>query len=223
MNQYITGTAIKKLREQRKMTQLQLAEILGVSEKTVSKWETMRGLPDITLLEPIADAFGISVPELISGHQINNANVSANMMRSKFYICPVCGNVIHSMGEAVVHCHGIQLLPAEVEKSDEHHMIFIERVEDEYFVRIDHEMTKTHYISFITAVSSDRCQMVKLYPEGEAEARFKICGVRRICFYCNRDGLFSQDVVKGIDDKESGYDDTQERRELEQAADMLFG
>lgn len=43
MNQYITGTVIKGLREQRKMTQIQLAEILGVSEKTVSKWETMRG------------------------------------------------------------------------------------------------------------------------------------------------------------------------------------
>ena len=223
MNQYITGAAIKELREQRKMTQLQLAGILKVSDKTISKWETAKGYPDITLLEPIADTFGISVPELISGYQIKNANVSANMTRSKFYICPVCGNVIHSMGEAVVHCHGIQLLPAEAEQTDENHMIFIERVEDEYFVRIDHEMTKTHYISFIATVSSDRCQMVKLYPEGEAEARFKIGGVRRICFYCNRDGLFSQDVVKGIDDKESGYEDTQQRRELEQAADMLFG
>ena len=131
-------------------------------------------MTDITLLEPISDAFGISVPELVSGYQIKNANVSANMMRSKLYICPVCGNVIHSMGEAVVHCHGIQLLPAEVEQTDEHHMIFIECVEDEYFVRINHEMTKTHYISFIAAVSSDRCQMVKLYPEGEAEARFRI-------------------------------------------------
>ena len=50
-----------------------------------------------------------------------------------------------------------------------------------------------------------------------------ICGVRKIYFYCNSDGLFSQDVVKGIDDKESGYDDTQKRRGVEQAADMLFG
>jgi hypothetical protein len=50
-----------------------------------------------------------------------------------------------------------------------------------------------------------------------------IRGVRKICFYCNRDGLFKHDIVKGIDDKESGYDDSQERRELEQAADMLFG
>ena len=106
---------------------------------------------------------------------------------------------------------------------NEDHMISIERVEDEYFVRIDHEMTKTHHISFIAAVSSDRSQMVKLYPEGEAGARFKINGVRKICFYCNRDGLFCQDIVKGIDDKESGYDDTKERRELEKTADMLFG
>ena len=116
------------------------------------------------------------------------------MMRSKFYVCPVCGNVIHGMGEAVIHCHGIQLLPGEAEPGDEHHMAFVERVEDEYFVRIDHEMTKTHYISFIAAVSSERCQMVKLYPEGEAGARFKINGVKRICFYCNRDGLFSRDI-----------------------------
>ncbi len=223
MNQYITGTAIKELREQRKMTQLQLAEVLGVSDKTVSKWETAKGYPDITLLEPIADAFGVSVPELISGHQIKNANVSANMIRSKFYVCPVCGNVIHSMGEAVIHCHGVGLLPAEAELTDENHMIFIERIEDEYYVRIDHEMTKKHYISFIAAVSSDRCQMVKLYPEGEAEARFKISGVRKIYFYCNRDGLFAQDIVKGIDDKDGSHDNSQKRRELEKTADKLFG
>jgi len=223
MNQYVTGAVIKELREKNKMTQLQLAEKLGVSDKSVSKWENSRGLPDITLLEPIADAFGISVAELISGHTVRNANVSANMLRSKFYVCPLCGNVIHSMGEAVIHCHGIQLMPAEAEATDEEHMIFIERVEDEYFVRIDHEMTKKHYISFIAAASSERCQLVKLYPEGAAEARFKISGVRKIYFYCNRNGLFCQDVVKGIDDKERGYDDTQERRELEQAADMLFG
>ena len=223
MNQYVTGAVIKELREKNKMTQLQLAEKLGVSDKTVSKWETAKGYPDITLLEPIAEVFKISVTELISGNTIHNANVSANMLRSKFYVCPVCGNVIHSMGEAAIHCHGILLCPLEAEATDEHHMIFIERVEDEYYVRIDHSMTKEHYISFTAAVSSDKMQLVKLYPEGNAEAHFKIRGVRRIFFYCNRDGLFSIDPVKGIDDKESGYDDTQERRELEKVADMLFG
>ena len=223
MNQYVTGAVIKELREKSKMTQRELADRLGVSDKTISKWETAKGYPDITLLEPIAEAFRISVTELISGNTIHNANVSANMLRSKFYICPVCGNVIHSMGEAAIQCHGILLTPLEAELTDEHHMIFIERIEDEYFVRIDHSMTKEHYISFVAAVSADDMQMVKLYPEGNAEARFKIRGVKRIFFYCNRDGLFSIDLIKGIDDRESGYDDSKERRELEKAAEIMLG
>ncbi len=223
MNLYVTGAIIRNLREKSKMTQLELAEKLGVSDKTVSKWETAKGYPDITLLEPIAKAFGISVTELISGNAVRNANVSANMLRSSFYVCPVCGNVVHSMGEATIQCHGILLSPLEAETTDEHHMIFIERVEDEYYVRIDHSMTKEHYISFIAAASSDSMQLVKLYPEGNAEARFKIRGVRRIFFYCNRDGLFMIDPVKGIDDKESAYDDSRERRELEKVAEKLFG
>lgn len=130
-------------------------------------------------------------------------NVSANMMRSKFYVCPVCGNIIHSMGEAVIQCHGIILTPCQAEETDENHMIFIERVEDEYYIRIEHDMTKQHYISFIAALSSDKIQMVKLYPEGNAEARVKISGVRKILFYCNRDGLFSVAPVKEIDDRQS--------------------
>lgn len=190
MNQYITGTIIKELREKNKMTQSQLADKLGVSDKTVSKWETAKGYPDITLLEPIAEAFSISVAELISGNTVYNSNVSANVLKSRFYICPICGNVIHSMGEAVIYCHGVLMTTAEPEKTDENHKILIERIEDEYYVRIEHTMTKNHYISFIAAQSSDRIQMVKLYPEGNAETRFKISGVKRILFYCNRDGLF---------------------------------
>ena len=190
MNQYITGGVIKELREVRKMTQQRLAEILGVSDKTISKWETAKGYPDVTLLEPIANAFGVSVTELITGNPIQNTNLSSNMMRSKFYVCPICGNVIHGMGESVIHCHGIQLLPCVAEPADNHHKMIVERVEDEYFVRVEHDMTKTHYVSFIAALSSNRCQMVKLYPEGNAQARFQISGVQRFYFYCNRDGLF---------------------------------
>lgn len=196
MNQYVTGAVIKELREKNNVTQLQLADKLGVSDKTISKWETGKGYPDITLLEPIADALSVSVAELLSGNTVYNSNVSANMLRSKFYVCPVCGNVIHGIGEAVVHCHGVLLQPEEAEETDEEHKIFIERVEDEYYVKIEHEMTKNHYISFIAAVSSDRIQMIKLYPEGDAQARFKINGVKKIYFYCNRSGLFSITPVK---------------------------
>ena len=223
MNQYVTGAVIRELREKKNLTQAELAEKLCVSDKTISKWETAKGYPDISLLEPIARVFGVSITELISGNAVINANVSSNMLRSKFYVCPVCGNIVHSMGEAVLHCHGVLLTPCQAEETDETHKIFMEKVEDEYYVRIEHDMTKKHYISFIAAVSSDRIQMVKLYPEENAEARFQINGVKQILFYCNRDGLFSINVIKGIDDKELSYDDTEERRALEQAAKMLFG
>lgn len=205
------------------MTQLQLAERLSVSAKTVSKWETAKGYPDITLLESIANALSVSITELLSGNTVTNSNESANMLRSHFYICPVCGNIIHSMGETVIQCHGLQLQPEEAEETDENHKIFTEQVEDEYYVQIEHDMSKQHYISFIAAVSVDKIQMVKLYPQGNAEARFKMNGVKKIYFYCNRSGLFSLDLVKGIDDRKRGYDDTEERRQLEVAARMLFG
>lgn len=205
------------------MTQLQLAERLSVSAKTVSKWETVKGYPDITLLESIANALSVSISELLSGNTVTNSNVSANMLRSHFYVCPVCGNIIHSMGETVIQCHGLQLQPEEAEETDENHKIFTEQVEDEYYVQGEHDMSKQHYISFIAAVSVDKMQMVKLYPQGNAEARFKMNGVKKIYFYCNRSGLFSLDLVKGIADRKCGYDDTEERRQLEAAARMLFG
>ena len=223
MNQYVTGAVIKKLREKHHLTQAELAEKLSVSDKTVSKWETGKGYPDISLLEPLASVFRVSVTELISGNAVNNTNISANMLRSLFYVCPVCGNAIHCMGEAVIYCHGVLLAPCEAEETDENHKIFVERIEDEYYVRIDHDMTKGHYISFIAAVSSDKIQMVKLYPEQEAQAYFKIRGVKKIAFYCNKDGLFSLNVNYAIDGRENSYDDVAERRELEQAAKLLFG
>ncbi|MBR5618348.1 MAG: helix-turn-helix domain-containing protein [Clostridia bacterium] len=196
MNPYVTGEAIRLLREKNKYTQAELADQLCVSDKTVSKWETGKGYPDITLLEPLAKALSVSVAELLSGSTISNGNVSANMLRSVFYVCPVCGNVVHSMGEAAVHCHGVLLRPAEAEEADEKHELTVGQVEDEFFVTVRHDMTKQHYISFIAAVSSDRLQLVKLYPEGDAAARFKMAGVRRFYYYCNRDGLFYRNRKK---------------------------
>lgn len=198
MNQYVTGAMIRALREKKQLTQAALAQKLHVSDKTVSKWENAKGYPDISLLESLAGALDVSVVELLSGKAVSNINVSANMLRSQFCVCPVCGNVIHSMGGAVMYCHGVQLTPAQAEEPDEDHEIIIEGVEDEYYVRVGHDMTKQHYISFLAALSPDRIQMVKLYPEGDAQARFNPRGVKKIYYYCNRDGLFSVDVIKAI-------------------------
>ena len=194
MNTYVTGATIKYLRESRNMTQTELAEQLGVSNKTISKWETGKGLPDISLLQPLAQALGISVIELMNGEPITNQNASANMLRTKFYVCPVCGNVLHAMGEAVVSCCGITLPVLEAEEPEEAHEIRLERVEDEHFLTIDHPMTKAHFISFAAYVTSDRLQLVKLYPEGNAETRLQLRGRGYVYYYCNRHGLFRKKV-----------------------------
>jgi len=194
MNTYVTGATIKKFREEKGLTQSELAERLSVSDKAVSRWETGRGYPDIALLENICDALGVSVCELLSGNDIKNRNKSFNMKRIKIYVCPICGNVIVSSGEAVVSCCGVNLLPEEAVDADEKHFVNIEKAEDEYYVTVPHDMTKSHFISFMIAVRDDSFELKKLYPEQMAETRFKISKTEIIYFYCNRHGLFKTKI-----------------------------
>lgn len=194
MDSYITGATIKRLREKRGLTQAELADILGVSDKAVSKWETAKGLPDITLIEPLASALKVSVAELFSGNTVTNKNVSANILRSKFYICPVCNNIIHSVGDAVVSCCGITLPPLTAEEIDNNHKTTIEKVEDEYFITINHDMSKEHYISFVAHLTSDRIHLHKFYPEGNAETRLSLRGGGYLYIYCNKHGLMKKKI-----------------------------
>ena len=190
MNSYVTGSTIKSLRELRGMTQAELADRIGVSNKTVSKWETAKGLPDISLVQTLAGALGVSVIELMNGEQIVNKNVSANLLRSRFYVCPICGNIIHCGGESVVSCCGVTLPALEAEEADEEHELRIEAVEDEHFLTVEHPMTKQHFISFLAFVTTDRLQLVKLYPESEAQTRLQLRGMGYLYYYCNQNGLF---------------------------------
>ena len=194
MDNYITGATVKRLREEKGLTQSQLADLIGVGSKAVSKWETAKGLPDITLIEPLAKALGVSVMELMSGDTVINRNISSNILRSKFYVCPVCGNIIRTTGDALISCCGITLPALEAEDVDDAHGITLQKVEDEHFITVSHDMTKTHYISFIAYLTSDKVQFVKLYPEGNAETRFQLRGRGYIYIYCNRHGLMRKKI-----------------------------
>ena len=189
MNAYITGNTIRKLLEAKKRTQAQLAEKLDGSDKAVSKWETGKGRPDITPLEPLAAALGVSLMELLSGDQICNNNRAANMQRTVFYVCPVCGNVIPAAGQAAISCCGIPLPQLEPEEMSGEHTVQLEAVEDEQFVTLEHPMSKSHFISFVAWVSGDRVELVKLYPEGNAQCRLHMRGHGYLYVYCNRHGL----------------------------------
>ena len=186
---YINGKIIKELRESKNLTQKQLGEIISVSDKTISKWETEKGLPDITLVEPLSSALGVSVAELLSGENIVNKNRAGNIRKMKFYVCPVCGNIITALGEGSFFCCGINLPALSPEKTEEG-SYEIERPENDIFIRFSHPMTKENYISFAAYMTFDGIQIKKLYPEQEPEVRFSLCGKGKIFYYSNRDGLF---------------------------------
>ncbi|MGN0532777.1 MAG: helix-turn-helix domain-containing protein [Eubacterium sp.] len=185
---------IKERRETCGLTQSELAERLSVTDKAVSKWERAKGVPDISLIEPLARVLNISVIELMAGNCIINGNENCNITKSKFYACPICKNIVSATGEALVSCCGTTLPALEAEECDEGHMIKLEAVEDEYYISVNHPMDKEHYISFISYVTTDRNQLVKLYPQGDAAARFKIAGRGKVYCFCNRHGLFCLNI-----------------------------
>lgn len=187
---YVTGNVIRELREKKKLTQKKLADQLQISDKTVSKWETNRGLPDIGLISDLAQALGVSVAELLMGEFIENSNRSGNMKKVEFYVCPVCGNVIQAIGRGSYSCCGIMLPVLEVEEDGENHRIQVEVIDNEYYVSLDHSMTKNHYISFFAYVTSNHLETNKLYPEQSAECRFAKRGHGFIYGFCNNHGLF---------------------------------
>ncbi len=194
MSELIRGETIKALREKRHLTQKQVADRVLVSDKTISKWETGRGLPDITLLEPLARALGTSVAELLSGRCIENRNRAANLLRGSFYVCPLCGNVLFSVGQGAYSCCGITLPPQEAEPEDEAHRFRVEAVEGDLYVTLDHPMEREHYLSLIAYGTQDQLLLRKLYPEQNGEARFPRIGSGVLYAYCNRHGLYRRRV-----------------------------
>lgn len=159
---YVTGSAIRELREKRKLTQRELAEAICVSDKTISKWETGKGLPDVAIIEELAQALGTSITELLTGDLRENENLSANMRKMHFYVCPVCGNIVTSVGQGAFSCCGITMMEPEAEACDEEHQVCVEDVDDEHCVTIRHPMDKKHYISFLAYVTSGSFEVVKL-------------------------------------------------------------
>ena len=162
----------------------------------MSRWESGRGLPGLSLLEPPASALQVSVPALLSGELMSNDNRSANILKSKLYVRPICGNLFHPTGNALVACCGITLPPLAPEAPDAAHHVVCVPAEDECCLSLAHPMEKSHPISWMAYCTSGRFELVKLYPEGSAQARFLNRGAGLLCWYCSRHGLFRQSILR---------------------------
>ena len=178
---YVTGNTIRTLRIKHGITQKELAEKLNVSDKTISKWETEKGLPDISIVEELAKALHVSLTELFTGDLKTNENVSGNIKRIQFYVCPICGNIITAVGEGNFSCCGITLLKQEAETAEEEHSLFVETVDNEFSIVMKHSMSKGHYVqspylrinagNYIRSTECDMCQQHSQIPFSKSQRR----------------------------------------------------
>lgn len=116
--------------------------------------------------------------------------------------CKSCGAMVKVLKDCTCENCGIKccgeemeiLVPNSVEASLEKHIPTYEKVEDEIFVKVNHPMDKEHYIEWITLVKDNKEYTVNLYPEQNAECRFKYIPGSTIYAYCNKHGLWKKDV-----------------------------
>ena len=188
------GRLICHLRREKGMTQRQLAERLGVSDRAVSKWERGCGCPDVSLLSDLSIELSVGVEALLSGEVTDQEETGKNMKHTKYYVCPRCGNLLLATGEAAVTCCGRSLEPLEAVKAEEGEKLRVEQVEDERFLTTSHPMTKEHYIAFVAFATGDAIHLQRLYPEWDLQVRLPGRGHGTLLWYCTEHGLFYQYV-----------------------------
>lgn len=191
MDQKKTGALIRMLRQEKGLTQRQVAQALAVDHRAVSKWERGLGCPDVSLLGALAGTLGVSVDQLLLGELTANDKDGGNMKRVKLYVCPVCGNLLTATSAAEVSCCGRRLEPLVPQKADADHACTVEEIEDDWYVTFSHPMEKDHYIRFAAYVSYDRILLIKLYPEQGGEVRFPRMHGGTLYLCCSQHGLFA--------------------------------
>lgn len=190
------GNLLRELRKEKGLTQKELAEKLGIVAKTVSKWETGRGFPDLSTLSELSEIFGVSEKSLLCGKLPHNEQETGNIARTKFYVCSSCGSIMQGMGNCEVLCCGKSLNPLQAQTSNNEHILTISEIEDELFLEISHSMSKEHYISFITYLGYDKLYYFRLYPEQDCVIRIPKVYNGKILYYCNQHGLFEYRITR---------------------------
>ncbi len=186
------GRLIYTLRKEKKLTQRQLAERMNISDKAVSKWERGLGCPDVSLLPEISNFFGISLDSLLSGDLDENDLAGGNMKKLKFYVCPSCGNLLTGTTEAAISCCGKKLQALTPHKASDTEKLTVENIENDYFISAEHEMKKSHYITFVALLTGDSIMLRKQYPEWDLQVRIPRFGRGMLMWYCTEHGLFYQ-------------------------------
>lgn len=187
------GKLLQRLRKEKNLTQNQVGEALGVSAQAVSKWERGAGCPDISMLPQLSRIYAVSIGRLLEGDLHTAPMESGNMKRMKFYVCPVCGNVMMTAGGGELHCCGRPLEPLAARPADPDHGVQVAEVEEDWYMTFPHPMSKDHFFRFAAYVTVDKVLFVRLYPEQGSELRIpQIRGGGELYLCCSRHGLMRQ-------------------------------
>ena len=192
MDQKKTGSLIRALRTEQGMTQLELAQALGVTDRAVSKWERGLGCPEVSLLPGLSRLLGVPLERLLEGDMDEQEPKGGTMRNLKFYVCPQCGNLLTSSGEATLSCCGRRLEALVPHSPDPDHQLQRQPVEDEWFFTAAHPMEKGHHLSFAALVTSEQLTLVRRWPEWDFQVRLPRKGHGILYWYCTQHGLFRQ-------------------------------
>lgn len=130
---------------------------------------------------------------MLQGELNANDTVGGNMKKTKYFVCPVCNNLILATGDAAIYCCSRKLEPCVMQKVDDATKLNIENIEDDYYITSGHPMTKENYIAFVALSTGDRLELVRLYPEWDLQARL----TRRhglLLYYSTSKGLIYQNI-----------------------------
>lgn len=188
------GYLIRSLRQEKQMTQKQLADKMNVSDKAISKWERGVGCPDISFIVDLSQILEVNIEELLNGELSPNNFVGGNMKKSKYYVCPMCGNIIFSTGNASIACCGRKLDELKAKKAEDGQKLLIEQVEDDWFITSNNQMTKDNYISFVSFATGDKVQVIKQYPEWSLQIRLPKRSHGILFWYSLNEGFLYQFV-----------------------------
>ena len=187
-----TGALIRRLRLEKGLTQHALARQLSLTAKTISKWENGRGCPDVSLLGALSAALEVDLAAMLAGDLSPNPVQGGNMKKTRYFVCPVCGSISLSSGNAQLTCCGRQLAPLEMQKAAPQARLQVENVEDEWFITSDHPMEKDNYIAFVAFQSGDRVELYRQYPEWNLQLRLRKRGHGMLIWYAADTGLMYQ-------------------------------
>ena len=194
MDQVKTGALIRTLRIKQNMTQLALAEQIGVSDKAVSKWERGCGAPDISLLPTLSKVLQVSTKALRRGDLEENEKSSGNLKKLRCYHCADCGNLLFSTDDAEVNCCGKTCLPLQIQHAEQADRLIVTKSDGEWYITSHHAMQRDHYISFVAVLTGDTLLIKKQYPEWGLETRIPFFKHGTLLWYCTKHGLFEQEL-----------------------------